>query len=175
MCDRLRASFIESSFFGSRRFQAGLSYLPPLSVKPLRVAPAKPGVYLWELNDQWNIYVRPYPNVDDSRTPVSVRGGRHPLWDPRGRNELYYRNLDGGMMAASVELSSEFRVLDVTELFPNSGNYRGPGGSGWSYDVSPRDGRFVLQRFAEDRSGNGAMIRVTLNWFEELRELMRVR
>ena len=49
MCDRLRASFIESSFFGSRRFQAGLSYLPPLSVKPLRVAPAKPGVYLWEL------------------------------------------------------------------------------------------------------------------------------
>ncbi len=49
MCDRLRASFIESSFFGSRRFQAGLSYLPPLSVNPLRVAPAKPGVYLWEL------------------------------------------------------------------------------------------------------------------------------
>ena len=49
MCDRLRASFIESSFFGSRRFQAGLAYLPPLSVKPLRVAPAEPGVYLWEL------------------------------------------------------------------------------------------------------------------------------
>ncbi len=73
-----------------------------------------------------------------------------------------------------MQLSSEFRVLDVTELFPNSGNYSRPGGSAWSYDVSPHDGRFVLQRFAADRSDNGTMIRVTLNWFEVLRELMRV-
>ena len=78
------------------------------------------------------------------------------------------------MMAASVELSSEFRVLDVTELFPNSGNYSRVGSGGWSYDVSPRDGRFVLRRFAEGRSDNETMIRVTLNWFEELRELMGV-
>ena len=100
---------------------------------------------------------------------VSGNTGRY-----RGRDELYYRNPEGGMMAASVELSSEFRVLDVTELFPNSGNYRAPGISGWSYDVSPRDGRFVLRRYAAEQSDNGRMIRVTINWFEELRELMRV-
>ena len=46
---RMGPMSVVSSLFGSCRFQGGLSYLPQLSVKPLRVAPAEPGVYLWEL------------------------------------------------------------------------------------------------------------------------------
>ena len=32
------------------RFQGGLSYLPPLSAKPLRGAPVDPWFYRWELS-----------------------------------------------------------------------------------------------------------------------------
>ena len=83
---------------------------------------------------------------------------------------LYYRSLDGDMMAASLEVSPIFRVV-VEELFPNNTN-REIIGSGWTYDISPRDGRFLLIKSSEEAAGGRALIWVTLNWLEELKRLV---
>ena len=47
------------------------------------------------------IFVRPFPNVDDARTQVSTAGGSEPLWARNGR-ELFYMALDGTVMSAAV-------------------------------------------------------------------------
>ena len=42
-----------------------------------------------ESGKQFEIFVRPFPNVDATREKVSVNGGRYPRWSPKG-SELYY-------------------------------------------------------------------------------------
>ena len=39
---------------------------------------------------QFEVYVRPFPNVDDGQWLISPSGGTHPLWASNGR-ELFYR------------------------------------------------------------------------------------
>ncbi len=122
-----------------------------------------------ESGDQTEIYLRPFPNVDASRERVSDGGGLHALWDPRGGGELYYRNAAGDMMAVTVDTSPDLVVSSPRRLFPNN-NY-GIGG-GWSYDVSPIDGRFLMTQAPEDPASGEVTIWVTLNWFEELKTLL---
>ena len=50
---------------------------------------------------EFEVYVRPYRNVDAGRWQVSLRGGRQPLWSRNGR-ELFYRDFTGAIMAVSV-------------------------------------------------------------------------
>ena len=123
-----------------------------------------------ESGDRYEIYVRPFPKVEDRRELVSVGGGRHPLWDPRENDVLYYRNLDGDMMAASLEVSPSFRIA-VEKLFPDNTNNQ-IRDSGWTYDINPRDGRFILIKESEESAGGETLIWVTLNWFEELKRLV---
>ena len=58
-----------------------------------------------ESGNQFEIFLRPFPNVSGRREKVSIDGGRYPLWGPKGSGELFYVDLNGGMMAASVKLS----------------------------------------------------------------------
>ena len=86
----------------------------------------------------------------------------------KGSNELYYVNLDGGMMAASVTLSPSLRLGPVTKLF----DWQKPpaGRSGMPYDISRLDGRFLMTRPAAEVTDQAVNISVVLNWFDELRE-----
>ena len=52
---------------------------------------------------QFEIYVRPFPDVDSGRSQISARGGRGAVW-ARSGEELFYRNLDGVLMGVPVEL-----------------------------------------------------------------------
>ena len=69
-----------------------------------------------ESGDQIEIFLRPFPNVSGRREKVSIDGGRFPLWGPKGSGELFYVDLNGGMMAASVKLSPSLspRARDET-------------------------------------------------------------
>ena len=58
-----------------------------------------------ESGDQFEIYMRPFPDASRRREKVSIDGGRFPLWGPKGGDELFYVDLKGRMMAASVKLS----------------------------------------------------------------------
>jgi eukaryotic-like serine/threonine-protein kinase len=120
-----------------------------------------------ESGEQFEIFVRPFPNVSEKREKISIDGGRFPLWGPSSSGELYYVNLEGEVMAASITLTPGFKLGKVTKLFTWQ---RPPGRSGRGHDVSPVDGRFLVTRaIASDASGQ-TFISVILNWTDELRK-----
>ena len=50
---------------------------------------------------RFEIYVRPFPNVDAGRWLVSTDGGIQPLWSKNGQ-ELFYVGSNGALMSVSV-------------------------------------------------------------------------
>ena len=122
-----------------------------------------------ESGNQIEIFLRPFPDVKGRREKVSIEGGRFPLWAPKG-GELFYVDLLGGMMAASVKLSPGLTLGRVTKLFDWEKPPRGP--SGMQYDVSPVDGRFLMTNPVTGGSDGEINISVVLNWFEELERLV---
>ena len=113
------------------------------------------------------IYVRPFPAVDEGRWQISSAGGDEPLWSRDGR-ELFFRGRSGEMMTVRVTTAPTFSAEAPRALFPageyaRSASYRG-------YDVSPDGRRFLMLRPIVD-SVEAAPNRVVVvdNWFEELR------
>jgi serine/threonine-protein kinase len=117
------------------------------------------------ITGQYEIYVSRFPNPG-RRIPVSRGGGTEPAWSPDGRELFYWNGND--MMAASVETTGEFRVLDRQVLF--TGRYMR-----WhyhtNYDVHPDGQRFVM--IASWGAGVSQRVVVVVNWFEELQRLVR--
>jgi serine/threonine-protein kinase len=122
-----------------------------------------------ESGSQFEIFLRPFPDVTGRREKVSIEGGRFPLWAPKG-GELFYVDRLGGMMAASVALSPSLTLGRVTRLFDWEKPPRGP--AGMQYDVSPVDGRFLMSIPVAEGSAGEINISVVLNWFEELKQLV---
>ena len=84
----------------------------------------------------------PYPGPGP-RVTVSIGGGQNVVWAPGG-SELFYRRLDGQLMA--VDMREDGTVGTPTELF--EGNYvsAGPGATRL-YHIAP-DGRFLMMKDA---------------------------
>jgi serine/threonine-protein kinase len=125
---------------------------------------------------QFEVYVRSYPDpYGGGRWQISSGGGRQPVWSPDGA-ELFYRDFDGAMMAASVSPGSTFIPGSVVKLFKNAG-YVGSGaqGSGRTYDLSMDGSRFLMIKAAgsADDEPSTSLV-VVLNWFEELKRLVPV-
>ena len=114
------------------------------------------------------IYVRPFPNVDDGRWQISTRGGRLPLWSPDGR-ELFYLAPDRRLMAVPVEIDESFTPGTPEVLFEKKVSVVA---AGRPYDVSPDGRRFLLIQRPEMGDGTSEVVslRIVLNWFEELKE-----
>jgi serine/threonine-protein kinase len=127
-------------------------------------------VYDSDESGQFEVYVRPYPQAySGGRWQISSNGGRQPLWSHDGR-EIFYRDFDGGMYAASVKLDPTFEPGPVVRLFANAG-YVGSGvtGSDRTYDVTPDGKRFLMIKMESGASATASSIVVVLNWFEELK------
>jgi hypothetical protein len=119
---------------------------------------------------QFEIYLRPFPDVTGQRAKVSIDGGRYPRWGPSRSNELYYVALDGAMMAVPIELTPTLRVGRAMKLFDFGLPQRGISAL---YDVSEVDGRFLIVKSLNLRAMETVDATVVLNWFEELREQAR--
>ncbi len=104
------------------------------------------------------VYVRSFPNPG-AKIQVSLDGGTEARWSADGR-EIFYRNGDR-MLAASVQLGTQFSVLRRADLF--RGNFASFQYHA-QYDVT-RDGKFVMLQGPEASSD----LMVLLNWFDELR------
>jgi serine/threonine-protein kinase len=87
-----------------------------------------------------NIYVRPFPNIDDGKWLISTRGGEYPVWAPDGR-ELYYWSYSGRMTAVRIETEPDFAVGNPEELF--GGEYL-TFTTNRPYDISPDGQRFLM-------------------------------
>ncbi len=120
------------------------------------------------------IFVRPFPEVDQGKWQVSVDGGQSPLWSPDGR-ELYYLNGDA-IMVAHVNTEPTFSASKPKTLF--RGNYVTGYGENPEWDISPDGKRFVMiKQRADDTSTeeeSRPRINIVLNWFEELKERVPV-
>ena len=56
---------------------------------------------------QYEIYVRPFPGVEEGRWQVSTAGGDRPSWARDGR-ELFYLSAEGSLMRVSIEPGPDF-------------------------------------------------------------------
>jgi serine/threonine-protein kinase len=121
---------------------------------------------------QHEIYVRPFPDTDRGRWPVSTGGGTRPLWARSGK-ELFYLGPSGAVMSVAVEGGSTFRVGNPARLF--EGRYLlDATTSGRTYDVSPDGQRFLMTKVGggSDETSAPTSIMVVLNWLEELKRLV---
>ena len=119
------------------------------------------------------IFVRPFPNVDDGKWQVSTEGGVQPVWAHNGR-ELFFLSLFGQLEVAEFTTAdNSFLRGRVTPLFT------APQGSvvtwlqhGRFYDVSLDDQRFLMARpyqGDEQEGGGSSQVILVQNFFEELK------
>lgn len=64
---------------------------------------------------RFEIYVRPYPDVDRGRWLISSAGGTSPRWNPRG-GELFYHDGES-IVRVAVSAGDAFRASPGTRLF----------------------------------------------------------
>ena len=113
------------------------------------------------------VFVRRFPNVNERREQVSPSGGRWPLWNPAGNGELFFVTASGEMMAASLALPS-LTVRSVTKLFDVG--RPPPGVSNRPYDVSPRDGRFLISQAQVVGDNTQSRFTFVTNWGAAVRD-----
>ena len=121
---------------------------------------------------QYQIYVRPFPNVNEGRWQVS--SGTKPSWARTGR-ELFYLDANRFLTVVPVQTAQGFSQGKPARLFEIKPAIVGVA-NGREYDVS-RDGQRVImikeaaaanQTSASNESGPASLV-VVLNWFEELK------
>ena len=87
---------------------------------------------------QFEVYVRPFPDVESGKWQISTAGGRYPAWAPDG-GELFF--LQGTqLMTAPVQTDASFSHGTPNVLFEAPYFFGSPGRN---YDVAP-DGRFMM-------------------------------
>jgi serine/threonine-protein kinase len=115
------------------------------------------------------IYVRPFPNVDEGRWQVSDGPGAAPVW-ARGGKELFYATTTG-IFSAQLETEPTIRVVGHSLLFNLPPGVTAANARGW-FDVSADDQSFLMGRPAQFGTVTGespiALVLVQ-NFFEELK------
>ena len=99
----------------------------------------------YEANDsgQFEVYVRPFPDVNGGHWQVSTGGGTRPLWARNGQ-ELFYVSPAGALMRVGVERGPSWAATTPTLLI-KEGYVTVPGAyPGRTYDISPDGQRFLL-------------------------------
>jgi serine/threonine-protein kinase len=112
------------------------------------------------------VYVRPFPNVDEHRWQVSIDGGWTPIWAPSGR-ELFFMN-GTALMSASVETKGTAFAAGRPEML-----FSGPFDvtQDMNFDVAPDGAHFVMVE--ADPDAQPSRINVVFNWGRELQRALR--
>ena len=118
------------------------------------------------------VYVQPFPNIDDGKWEVSSGFGADPMWSPDG-SELFFLG-PGGLEVAAVETEPTFSAGTPEVVFPTTDF---PLGTGREFDISPDGNRFLFRiRYgeADDTEDSPAGLVLVFNWFQELTERVPV-
>jgi serine/threonine-protein kinase len=132
----------------------------------------------YEANDSGrvDISVRPFPDVNSGRWPVSTGGGTRPLWARSGQ-ELVYVSPTGALMRVEVERGPSWAATTPT-LLVKEGYYTTPGAPflGRTYDIAADGQRFLMIKDGggSDQAATPLQIIVVQNVFEELKRLVPV-
>jgi Tol biopolymer transport system component len=116
------------------------------------------------------VFVRPFPDVDDGKFPVSTNGGIMPVWADDGR-ELFFVDDDRGLVAAQIDTDSGFQVTEREILFTVPRGFR-TSSDNILFDVSPDGQRFLMARTPDLAGGGGTPIQTMLinNFFQVLKD-----
>jgi serine/threonine-protein kinase len=129
------------------------------------------------------VFIRPFPNTDDAKIPVSSGGGTGPLWS-RDMREFYYLDAEKNIVAVTLERTAPGGTSDqgTLRLGARRPLFRLEGGLAQldarfytPWDITP-DGRFVLVRAlgeSASEAAGGASLVVIENWIAELKAKLR--
>ncbi len=131
--------------------------------------------YMSDESGQYEVYVRPFPDVNKRKLQVSTSGGTEPKWSRDGK-KLFYRSGEA-IMAVSVKTEPTFQLEAPEILFRIVLAYAEDLHTSW--DVSPDGKRFLMIKEATDVAVTEAgisrpRINIVLNWLEELKERVPV-
>ena len=118
------------------------------------------------------VYVRPFPNVNDGKWQISTDGGVNPRWDPSG-NSIYYITSQFlvRLMEVPISTDQDFEVGVPEPLFDGDFDRGAP----ILYDVAPDGQRFLMNEMVRDgeesQQPNVLSIIFVDNWFQELHRL----
>jgi serine/threonine-protein kinase len=122
------------------------------------------------------VYVRPFPAVDQGLWQISTGGGGEPRWAPNGR-ELFFTVRSGGWTTPGVLMSLPVQTGSTFIARKPAPVLKIPAEASEAYDVAP-DGRFLLHLQGLKPVGEEAQrpaIVVVQNWFEELKARVPAR
>ena len=127
----------------------------------------------YEANDsgRFEIYVRPFPDVNSGHWQVSTNGGTRPIWARSGQ-ELVYVSPTGALMRVGVARGPSWAATTPT-LLVKEGYFTIPNWWGRSYDISADGQRFLMiKEGGADGTAAPASIIVVQHWVEELKRLV---
>ena len=121
--------------------------------------------YQSDESGQHEIYVRPFPHVENGRWQVSLSGGTAPVWARDGR-ELFFLDLANRLTAVPVQTSGMTFSFGNPARVLESAYGESLTITSRAYDVSA-DGRFLMIK--ENVAAEMAGMIVVVNWFDELK------
>jgi serine/threonine-protein kinase len=122
---------------------------------------------------RYEIYVRPFPNVEAGRWQISTNGGTTPLWSRSGE-ELFYIAADRSIQGVRVDSSSSWRSSTPMKVL--RGPYFFLPGNPTpvrAFDIAPDGKRFLMMKESstDDASERQSLI-IVEHWLEELKRLV---
>jgi serine/threonine-protein kinase len=123
---------------------------------------------------RYEVYVRPFPAVNDGRWQISGNGGNEPLWARSGR-ELFYRAGNGDLMAVAVTGGAAFAAGEQRRLFAAVAYLSNTAHT--EYQIAPDDRRFLFKRLVGSQAAGARAATAVLvqDWLTELHARPAVR
>ena len=120
---------------------------------------------------QFEIYVRPYPDVNGGRWQVSTEGSTRPLWSRSGQ-ELFFVSVTGAIRRVGVGAGAPWTATAPTTAVKEGYATAAPVNPGRTYDISPDGERFLLAKPAAEPNGSPPQLIVVPHFDQELRRLV---
>ena len=143
------------------------------SIIPFAAEPAQERGPHFSLDGKWLLYVSDRSGRDEvyaesfpgggNRAQLTIDGGREAMWSRDG-TRVFYRGLDGWMMAAHVARGSELQVTRRERLF--DANPYNDNTFLRMYDVA-RDGRFLMMKYVTQ--GPRTDVVIIRNWVQQVK------
>jgi serine/threonine-protein kinase len=149
----------------------------PLIPAPSTISDVSPDgrwvVYESNFSGRQEVYVQPFP-LTGAMHQISAGGGHYPIWSPDGK-QLFYATDEVGdtsqIISVDVQTQPTFTVVKTTPL-PVKGILSNAARGG--FDITP-DGKYfvvLLPRSTDPGKSTPARINITLNWFDQLKQLV---
>ncbi len=123
------------------------------------------------------IYVRPFPEVNQTKVQISIAGGVEPRWSRHGA-ELFYRNEADELLSVAVEPRGDALNAGTPQVLFSMSDYLPANIYQATYDVAPDGQRFIMNKRAGAGGGVGAgegfeQLIVVENFAKHLRETLK--